>query len=371
VTGFRARFAEGEEEEMTMRRLYPSVTGVVVALASACGDGGSSPPDGALGSLQAAVSVSDVAHDVTAVQFDIVSPGELGCEGTPLLTETVNLEDEALPASLAGSGTHAAADGLFVLPPGTYLVCATPLAGDGPSTECARAEASAEVAAGITTEVVLDSQCGSDQSGGLDAVLSLNDQPQITALELEPSKFITICESATITATAADANEDTLSYAWSIVDGPEGASLRADGATATFSGAAGDYTLALEVDDGHGGQASVEFPVHVSDAVCEVPEEVQAIFDARCSPCHTTGSSGGLHLNPASASFANLVEVGSSSSSCSTRTRVIPGEPADSYLIAKLRGAAGICGLPMPRNLPALPEEEIGTIEAWIAALPH
>jgi hypothetical protein len=147
--------------------------------------------------------------------------------------------------------------------------------------------------------------------------------------------------------------------------------LRADGASAVFSGSPGEYEIALGVGDGHGGSASLTFPVSVSDAVCSVPAAVQDIFTARCSPCHTTGSSGALKLDPASASFANLVGVHVSSSACADRVRVIPGDSASSYLIAKLRGSAGICGLPMPRNLPPLPEEEIQTIEAWIDGLPH
>ena len=352
-----------------MRRLS-WVTGVLVSASTACSGGGAPSPEGGLGSLRAAVEVSEVEHDVTAVRFDVVTV-EDECGATPLASETVTLEGEALPSSLAGAGTHAFGDGLFVLPAGSYRVCGTPLAGEGPSSECGPADAVADVAAGTTSDVVLTSQCESAQNGGIDAVFALNDQPRVTGVELAPSGFITVCESATLTATATDANDDPLSYTWSVVSGPDGASLRADGATATFSGPAGDYTLAVAVDDGHGGTASLEFPVRVSDAVCEVPTEVQAIFDARCSPCHTSGSSGGLHLSPASASFANLVNVGSSSASCSGRTRVIPGDPANSYLMAKLHGDAGICGVRMPRNLPPLPDEELATLEGWIAELPH
>ncbi len=75
---------------------------------------------------------------------------------------------------------------------------------------------------------------------------------------------------------------------------------------------------------GHGGNNSLEFPLHVSDAVCEVPAAVQQIFTQRCSPCHTTGSSGGLHLDPASASYANLVGVHVASAACSSRTESSP-----------------------------------------------
>jgi len=352
-----------------MRRLSWVLTGVVASATAACSGGGGASPESGLGSLRAAVQVSDVEHDVSAVRFDVVAV-EDECGATPVASETVTLEGAALPDAFAGSGTHAFADGLFVLPAGSYRVCGTPLASEGTSVECAPADAVTDVTAGATSEVVLTSQCDSAQNGGLDTVLALNDQPQITGLELA-SAFITICETATLTATATDANDDPLTYTWSTVAGPDGSSLRSDGASASFSGPAGDYTLALTVDDGHGGAASLELPLHVADAVCEAPAEVQAIFDARCSPCHTSGSSGGLHLSPASASFANLVNVGSSSAACAGRTRVVPGDTTGSYLLAKLHGDADICGVRMPRNLPPLPDEEVATIADWIANLPH
>jgi hypothetical protein len=50
---------------------------------------------------------------------------------------------------------------------------------------------------------------------------------------------------------------------------------------------------------------------------------------------------------------------------------VSPGDAANRYLIAKLRGSPDICGARMPRNQPALPEAEIQTIEDWINALPN
>jgi hypothetical protein len=353
---------------MTMQSKVLSVLGVAGSVLAACS--GHEPGDeGAIGTLQASIQLSAVAHDVTGARFDVVLPDQ-GCDSDPVLTKTVSLEGGALPASLAESGTHAFADALFVLPTGSYRVCATPLAGEGPSAACGATDAVADVSAGVTTELVLTSQCGGNANGGLGVVVSLNDSPEITDIELDPSQFISVCETLHLSATATDPNGDALTYSWS-VSGPDGASLTASDANATFSGAAGDYTLSVTVDDGHGGSNSLEFPVYVSDAVCEVPVAVQQIFTNRCTPCHTVGSSGGLHLDPATASYANLVGVHVASSACSSRTRVIPGDAASSYIIAKLRGQSGICGLPMPRNLPPLPEDEIATIEAWINDLPH
>jgi len=344
--------------------------GTVLSIAG-CGDGSAGPEEGTLGSLRAAVQISGERHDVTAMRIDIVQASD-DCDAEPLFTETVALEDEAVPASLAGSGEHAFADGLFVLAPGEYRVCATPLASEGPSAACAPTDALAEVLESVTTEIVLYSQCGSTGNGGLDAVVALNDQPEITEVSLDPSKFITTCESVKLVATATDPNDDELTYTWSIVSGPEGGgSLRTDGAEATFSGAAGDYTLELSVDDGHGGATALSFPIHISAATCEVPEDVYAIFAGGCSPCHTTGTSGGLSLASPTVAFNSLVGVSSGSAACSTRTRVIPGDSAASYVMAKLRAEAGICGSPMPRNRPALPAEQLDTIAAWIDGLPH
>jgi hypothetical protein len=58
------------------------------------------------------------------------------------------------------------------------------------------------------------------------------------------------------------------------------------------------------------------------------------------------------------------------SAACASALLVAPQDPANSYLIAKLRALPGICGTPMPRNAPPLPEQEIAAIESWIAALP-
>jgi len=353
-----------------MRSNLMSVSFVVCSGVVALGCGDDPATAEAAGTLRAAVELSEVTHDVTAVRIDIVGAEE-GCDATPIASETVALEGEALPDSLAGSGTHAFSAGLFLLPEGSYRACGTPLTFDVPSTECGVAESSVSVSAGATAEVVLISQCSVAGSGGADVIVSLNDAPVITEVALDPSGFISVCESLHVSATATDANDDELTYAWSVTAGPDAGRLHADGASAVFSGSPGEYELELSVGDGHGGSAALTFPVQVSDAVCSVPDAVQNIFAARCAPCHTTGNSGALKLDPATASFANLVGVHASSAACADRVRVVPGDSASSYLIAKLRGATGICGLPMPRNLPPLPEEEIQTIESWIDGLPH
>lgn len=352
-----------------MRATFMAILGLGLWSTSGCGSD-SQPAEGTLGSLRASVELSELQHGVTAVHLKIVAPGD-DCTSSPISEQWVSLEAEVLPEPQAMGGTRPFAGGLFVLPEGSYRVCATPLVGDDPAEICEAAEAEVAVSSGTTTQVVLISQCQTPTTGGVGVIVALNDGPVISRLELEPSQFISVCETVTVVATATDANEDELEYTWSIAEGPSGGRLSASAASATFSGPAGDYDLLLEVDDGHGGRAELNFPLHVSDAVCSVPAAVQSIFDQRCSPCHTTGSSGGLRLPSATQSYASLVGIGSSSASCSSRTRVVAGDSASSYLIAKLRAAPDICGLPMPRNAPALPEAEIATIESWILALPH
>jgi hypothetical protein len=352
-----------------MRATLMAVFGLGLGSISGCGSEPDSP-DGRVGSLHASVELSEVQHGVSAVHLKVVAAGE-DCAGSPISEQVVSLEAEALPEPLAEGGTHAFGGGLFVLPEGSYRICATPLTGNEPSETCDATDTEVTISSGITSEVMLVSQCGKASNGGAGVIVALNDAPVITRVELDPSQFISICETVTLTATASDSNEDELDYSWSIAAGPSGGRLSSSGAGATFSGPVGDFSLSLVVSDSHGGSAELTFPIHVSDAVCSVPTAVQEIFEQRCSPCHTTGASGGLRLPSATQSYASLVGVGSSSASCSSRTRVVPGDSASSYLIAKLRGAPDICGLPMPRNAPALPEAEISTIEDWILTLPH
>lgn len=307
-------------------------------------------------------------QDVESVSFEIVAAGA-ECGSTPIASRTVALEAEALPGSLSpesGPG-HAFSDALFVLPAGDYEVCATPMNGAGPSPECGLAEESVSVIPGQTTEVVLISQCNGDASGGLDVVLALNAPPEISALELAPSKFINACELLTLTVTANDPDDAALDYAWEIASGPEGAALGGEGASVTFSGPVGDYEVTVAVTDPHGAEASLVFPVHVTE--CAVPLVVQEIFEAKCSGCHTASSAGGLSLASAAISYTSLVDASVRAASCSDRTLVVPGDAASSYLVEKLLGSAGICGSPMPRGRDPLPAEEIATIEAWIDSL--
>jgi len=356
------------------RRIHAAVGGICLAgFTLSCGSQPIDESEDRVGSLRAAIEIGPSTHDVTAVRFDLVAT-DSGCDAPALATLTVPLEAELAPASVTGGETasHHFASGLFTVAPGDYRACATPLRADSSaSDECAQASELATVVAEQATQLTLVSQCQGTPTGGLDVAVALNDPPQITAVTVTPSTFITVCESASLAVTAEDPNGDTLSFGWSVVSGPEGGSLRPSEGTATFSGVPGDYVLRVAAADTHGTEASFLISVHVTSATCFVPPEVHGIITSQCAPCHTTGSSGGLKLDPADVAYTSLVNLGVGSSACASQVRVIPGDAANSYLIAKLRNTPGICGVQMPRNRPPLPEEQIQTIEAWINALPH
>ena len=97
--------------------------------------------------------------------------------------------------------------------------------------------------------------------------------------------------------------------------------------------------------------------------------EVQPILTTRCALplCHTGPfPQAGLSFMRARRSYMDL--VGLPSIECPAVERVLPGSPAESYLITKLQGA-GPCftGVPMPNGGPPLPTGQLDLIIQWIA----
>lgn len=233
--------------------------------------------DGATGTLSAQISVSEEAkHDVAYAHFVVVPAGG-SCTDIPIAETTGVMEDEELQANLDPSGTasgRAFIDGFMVLPPGDYMICATPLQENGvPSEECAMATAEVTVTAEVTTNVTLVSQCEGDPNGGVNPVLTFNDPPLIEDVNIGPSKFIDTCQTAELEVIATDPNDDALSYDWEVLSGPEGYTLIENGATAQLTpGAAGDYEVRVTVYDALGGVAHLDFPVHVAQADGECGE---------------------------------------------------------------------------------------------------
>jgi hypothetical protein len=259
------------------------------ALAPACAsdDEGRSPT----GTLHAALGMDGPQHDVTHVGYRILAAGS-SCSD-PDATVVVGpsfqpLESESLPPWLEpsppGGDAHPFADLLAIVAPGDYVICARAMTtGPGgdlvPSTHCGATSGEATVVAEQTTEVVLMIQCEGDPTGGLDVVVALNDPPQIDDLVIDPSKFISSCETATVTVFASDPNGDTLTYSWSevLADGSTVA-LAGSGATLEYGSLdAGVHQLLVVVEDGHGATAQLSFPIHVSAS-----DDCEPAFEGDC-----------------------------------------------------------------------------------------
>jgi len=260
---------------MPARIPLATLTALSLALAVACGGAGNDvvhEAAGPSGTLQAALTFP-ADDDVEGLLFEI-SQG-----GVPVDSRYVALEGLPLPAWLlpiAGAGGYDFSDSFFVLAPGVYDITVTPMQDPAtPSAECAPVSGQAEVFDGITTEIVLVSQCDTAQNGALDVVGVLNHQPVIDGFDFDPSKFIYTCDPQTLVVTASDPDGDELVFEWEVLDAPAGAAwdLTPDEDEAEFitDHTEGDYLLRVTATDPFGLSAELTFPVHVmrNDALCD------------------------------------------------------------------------------------------------------
>jgi|SRR5262245_17562962 hypothetical protein len=85
-----------------------------------------------------------------------------------------------------------------------------------------------------------------------------------------------------------------------------------------------------------------------------------------CTNCHTDAGrtpSGGMNLRSGMA-YNSL--VGTASTGKPGATRVIPGDPENSYIVHKLEGRTDIVGTRMPRGNSFLTEGQLLVIKRWI-----
>jgi len=85
-----------------------------------------------------------------------------------------------------------------------------------------------------------------------------------------------------------------------------------------------------------------------------------------CTNCHTNvgrNPAGGMNLVHDLA-YDQIVNVASARKAGAIR--IIPGDPANSYLIQKVEGAASITGNRMPTNGPYLTDGQIMILRRWI-----
>lgn len=229
---------------------------------------------GALGEtgLALVAAVHDAGTtDVDALQYSI---GRVACfdgEKFEALDRTISvrLEDMMLPGGIPAfegsplddGSRHPFSDHFEVVPAGCYNIDATPLtAGGAVSADCSIARARGlEVLDGETTEVFLISQCKGAAVGAVDAVVALNQPPQLEQLTYSPSKFIHAGDTAKVCVTASDPNGDPVQFAWSQIDdaacyGPTVVFDQVDGDRTTecvgiVPAAAGKYLFDVKIYD--------------------------------------------------------------------------------------------------------------------------
>ena len=98
--------------------------------------------------------------------------------------------------------------------------------------------------------------------------------------------------------------------------------------------------------------------------------DVYPIFQSGCAgaACHAgMRPAEGLDLSSASLAFGTLVNV--RTGQCGgAKIRVVPGDPAASYLVAKLTGVGMCSGSVMPKMGGELSAAQIDVVRAWIGS---
>ena len=97
------------------------------------------------------------------------------------------------------------------------------------------------------------------------------------------------------------------------------------------------------------------------------------IYNCVGALCHgrdaaNAASVGNLSLSSAAVAYMQLVKKASDGAVCSGKTRVVPGDPANSLFVQKLRGQSTMCGAPMPVNADEITDAELKRITDWISA---
>lgn len=114
---------------------------------------------------------------------------------------------------------------------------------------------------------------------------------------------------------------------------------------------------------------SVVLPLALK-AQSTAPDNVLDIFDSRCAfaGCHAGANAPqGLDLTE---QFVIPTLLNQASAGKPSMLRVKGGDPANSYLMMKVKGSPGIEGDPMPKSGERLSAEELAALEAWITSLP-
>ncbi len=275
------------------------------------------------------------------------------------------------------------------IPPGTgYTLALTAVSVDG-AFNCA-GMAGFDITAGASTPVGLTLSCATASPGQGTVVVTGTTQvcanlDSISAAPLETAVGTPIALSAT-----ASAGTLTPTFAWTATAGTFD---NATSATPVFTCPATPGPVVITATALPSAASCPNTFTQSVTVTCDVVDptftNVYAnIITARCTSCHRPGSSGVnvgmLDMSTPAAAYANLVGInaqgigaGTSGITCASVSpalvRVIPGNPTDSLLFAKVHsktlGTLAPCGSPMPLGGGApLSSADNDLIIAWIAA---
>jgi hypothetical protein len=349
------------------------VAGVVVAILSLM-VGCSTGPDPAMGSLSMdldlapGVSIDTVSWTINNAATGYTRSGTVDVRFSSVIAFQVG----ALPA---GSG---------------YAIALSARSVDG-AFDCA-GSAEFEVLAHATTPVSVALYCSAAGSGTGTVTVTGTTQICATLTALEASPLETSVNSPIALSATGAAGALPVSYTWTAT---AGAFDNADSETPTFTCPAtpGPVTISVTVFPSAPGCDTVASQsVTVTCSAVGAPPTFTSVYrtiiESHCTGCHHPGGSGvtvgQLDMSAQDLAYADLVGVaaqgtgaGASGVTCASAmpplVRVVPGDAAASLLFnkvdAKLAGTTPLCGSPMPPGTaPALTEDEVFLIAAWIDA---
>ena len=159
--------------------------------------------------------------------------------------------------------------------------------------------------------------------------------------------------------------EFSLDGAWTGVDALNNAMLIINATTGTEM----DRSANLRVRYSLSAQNTGIIEAYTEDETTgETLDEVQAIFNAHCLPCHSSDNEEGHPVAGLDLSESNMPgsTIAVRSHQLADTFLINPGHPDASYVVEKIVMDSPSRGKRMPRDMPPLSAEEIETIRHWI-----
>ncbi len=114
-------------------------------------------------------------------------------------------------------------------------------------------------------------------------------------------------------------------------------------------------------------QAAQAQAASAGTAAFNVPADVRAIFNNHCVKCHGGSTPTAGISYETNADLKKLLNMPATEKT--SVMMIAPGDPANSYIIMKVKGATGIVGSRMPLAGKPLTTKQIGILEAWIQGM--